>query len=227
MCDCGCDRTGAAIAPRARPGRRRVRRDIALVGDDDRGATLDQEVRVMFGDGHQDLTFVFARGGQAHVMGRVQIRSVDAAHMHLPARGVGLKVGVQDTMNLGWRLASVVQSAPRSACSTATARAPSHGRGLAGEQQRTDGADHCVCSGSKRRGRCSASWSRRTWGSLALAAKLGTQDVTYCTTPSRTTHDREVRARWRVSGSRRSSPAPCGPAAGWPWVRWAVRGRRA
>jgi 2-polyprenyl-6-methoxyphenol hydroxylase-like FAD-dependent oxidoreductase len=33
----------------------------------------------------------------------------DAAHMHWPAGGVGLNVGVQDAMNLGWKLAAVVQ----------------------------------------------------------------------------------------------------------------------
>ncbi|MFJ8827009.1 FAD-dependent monooxygenase [Streptomyces sp. NPDC102467] len=31
----------------------------------------------------------------------------DAAHMHFPAGGVGLNVGVQDAMNLGWKLAAV------------------------------------------------------------------------------------------------------------------------
>jgi 2-polyprenyl-6-methoxyphenol hydroxylase-like FAD-dependent oxidoreductase len=33
----------------------------------------------------------------------------DAAHMHLPAGGQGLNVGVQDAMNLGWKLAAVAQ----------------------------------------------------------------------------------------------------------------------
>lgn len=40
--------------------------------------------------------------------GRVLLAG-DAAHMHLPAGGVGLNVGVQDAMNLGWKLAAVVQ----------------------------------------------------------------------------------------------------------------------
>ncbi|MGW0484104.1 FAD-dependent monooxygenase [Nonomuraea sp. NPDC003214] len=31
----------------------------------------------------------------------------DAAHMHFPAGGVGLNVGLQDAMNLGWKLAAV------------------------------------------------------------------------------------------------------------------------
>ena len=33
----------------------------------------------------------------------------DAAHMHLPAGGQGLNVGVQDAFNLGWKLAAVVK----------------------------------------------------------------------------------------------------------------------
>jgi 2-polyprenyl-6-methoxyphenol hydroxylase-like FAD-dependent oxidoreductase len=32
----------------------------------------------------------------------------DAAHQHFPAGGVGLNVGVQDAMNLGWKLAAVL-----------------------------------------------------------------------------------------------------------------------
>ncbi|GAA2469893.1 FAD-dependent monooxygenase [Winogradskya humida] len=34
----------------------------------------------------------------------------DAAHMHFPAGGVGLNLGLQDAMNLGWKLAAVVQN---------------------------------------------------------------------------------------------------------------------
>ncbi|MFD4872940.1 FAD-dependent monooxygenase [Streptomyces sp. NPDC058420] len=40
--------------------------------------------------------------------GRVLLAG-DAAHMAFPAGGVGLNVGVQDAMNLGWKLAAVVQ----------------------------------------------------------------------------------------------------------------------
>jgi 2-polyprenyl-6-methoxyphenol hydroxylase-like FAD-dependent oxidoreductase len=32
----------------------------------------------------------------------------DAAHVHYPAGGQGLSLGVQDAMNLGWKLAQVV-----------------------------------------------------------------------------------------------------------------------
>ncbi|MFQ6147112.1 FAD-dependent monooxygenase [Streptomyces seoulensis] len=40
--------------------------------------------------------------------GRVLLAG-DAAHIHWPAGGVGLNVGIQDAMNLGWKLAAVVQ----------------------------------------------------------------------------------------------------------------------
>src|SRR5215207_3783917 len=39
--------------------------------------------------------------------GRVLVAG-DAAHIHLPAGGQGLSVGVQDSVNLGWKLAAVV-----------------------------------------------------------------------------------------------------------------------
>ena len=33
----------------------------------------------------------------------------DAAHVHTPAGGQGLDIGVQDAVNLGWKLAQVVK----------------------------------------------------------------------------------------------------------------------
>jgi len=40
--------------------------------------------------------------------GRVLLAG-DAAHIHWPTGGVGLNVGLQDAMNLGWKLAAVIQ----------------------------------------------------------------------------------------------------------------------
>ncbi|MCW2144630.1 2-polyprenyl-6-methoxyphenol hydroxylase, partial [Actinoplanes cyaneus] len=40
--------------------------------------------------------------------GRVLLAG-DAAHMHFPAGGVGLNLGLQDAMNLGWKLAGVIR----------------------------------------------------------------------------------------------------------------------
>jgi len=48
------------------------------------------------------------RQADSYRVGRVLLAG-DAAHMHWPTGGVGLNVGVQDAMNLGWKLAAVVQ----------------------------------------------------------------------------------------------------------------------
>jgi 2-polyprenyl-6-methoxyphenol hydroxylase-like FAD-dependent oxidoreductase len=49
-----------------------------------------------------------ARQAERYRAGRVLLAG-DAAHMHFPTGGVGLNVGIQDAMNLGWKLAAVVQ----------------------------------------------------------------------------------------------------------------------
>ena len=48
-----------------------------------------------------------ARQASRYREGRVLLAG-DAAHIHFPAGGQGLNVGVQDAVNLGWKLASVV-----------------------------------------------------------------------------------------------------------------------
>jgi hypothetical protein len=48
------------------------------------------------------------RVAAAYRAGRVLLAG-DAAHSNFPAGGVGLNVGVQDAMNLGWKLAAVAQ----------------------------------------------------------------------------------------------------------------------
>ncbi|MCP2163584.1 FAD-dependent monooxygenase [Goodfellowiella coeruleoviolacea] len=47
------------------------------------------------------------RQAASYRRGRVLLAG-DAAHMHFPTGGVGLNVGVQDAMNLGWKLAAVL-----------------------------------------------------------------------------------------------------------------------
>ncbi|MCC3774169.1 FAD-dependent monooxygenase [Streptomyces sp. UNOB3_S3] len=49
-----------------------------------------------------------ARQAERYVTGRVMLAG-DAAHIHLPAGGQGMNLGVQDAFNLGWKLASVVR----------------------------------------------------------------------------------------------------------------------
>lgn len=49
-----------------------------------------------------------ARQAASYREGRVLLAG-DAAHVHTPAGGQGLQTGVQDAVNLGWKLAQVVQ----------------------------------------------------------------------------------------------------------------------
>ena len=49
-----------------------------------------------------------ARLAERYRQGRVLLAG-DAAHIHLPAGGQGINVGVQDAFNLGWKLAAVVR----------------------------------------------------------------------------------------------------------------------
>src|SRR5262249_31640388 len=48
------------------------------------------------------------RRAASYRQGRV-LRAGDAAHVHYPAGGQGLQIGVQDAVNLGWKLAQVVK----------------------------------------------------------------------------------------------------------------------
>ncbi|WP_280429500.1 FAD-dependent monooxygenase [Nocardia brasiliensis] len=48
-----------------------------------------------------------SRQADAYRLGSVLLAG-DAAHMHFPAGGVGMNVGLQDAHNLGWKLAAVV-----------------------------------------------------------------------------------------------------------------------
>ncbi|USQ86415.1 FAD-dependent monooxygenase [Streptomyces phaeoluteigriseus] len=59
-----------------------------------------------------------ARQAAQYRDGRVLLAG-DAAHIHFPAGGQGLNLGVQDAVNLGWKLASVVRGrAPESLLDT-------------------------------------------------------------------------------------------------------------
>jgi 3-(3-hydroxy-phenyl)propionate hydroxylase len=49
-----------------------------------------------------------ARQASAYRKGRVLLAG-DAAHIHYPVGGQGLNIGVQDAVNLGWKLAQVVK----------------------------------------------------------------------------------------------------------------------
>jgi flavin-dependent dehydrogenase len=53
-----------------------------------------------------------ARLASRYRQGRVLLAG-DAAHQHMPAGGVGLNVGIQDAMNLGWKLAAAINEQDR------------------------------------------------------------------------------------------------------------------
>jgi 2-polyprenyl-6-methoxyphenol hydroxylase-like FAD-dependent oxidoreductase len=59
-----------------------------------------------------------ARQAATYRRGRVLLAG-DAAHIHYPVGGQGLNIGMQDTVNLGWKLAQVVkQTSPESLLET-------------------------------------------------------------------------------------------------------------
>jgi 2-polyprenyl-6-methoxyphenol hydroxylase-like FAD-dependent oxidoreductase len=60
---------------------------------------------------------VHARMVERYRVGRVFLAG-DAAHIHPPSGGQGLNTGVQDSYNLGWKLASVLDGAPDSLLDT-------------------------------------------------------------------------------------------------------------
>lgn len=88
-------------------------RDAPLTVDDLRAALL----RVAGSDfGMHDPRWVSrfsdaARLADRYRSGRVLLAG-DAAHIHYPAGGQGLNTGVQDAVNLGWKLAAALRGAP-------------------------------------------------------------------------------------------------------------------
>ena len=57
-----------------------------------------------------------SRIAESYQVGRV-ILVGDAAHVHSPMGGPGLNLGLQDAVNLGWKLAAVLRGASSPACS--------------------------------------------------------------------------------------------------------------
>jgi 3-(3-hydroxy-phenyl)propionate hydroxylase len=77
-------------------------------------ADLSEALTAVFGTdfGVHDPTWIsrftdMTRQAAAYRRGRVLLAG-DAAHVHYPAGGQGLSLGVQDAVNLGWKLAQVV-----------------------------------------------------------------------------------------------------------------------
>ena len=62
-----------------------------------------------------------SRQAPAYRSGRIFLAG-DAAHTHSPAGAQGMNTGLQDAVNLGWKLAAAAAAGPRTGCSTATRR---------------------------------------------------------------------------------------------------------
>jgi flavin-dependent dehydrogenase len=80
-------------------------------------ADLSEALIAVYGTdyGIQSLTWISrftdaTRQAEAYRKGRVLVAG-DAAHVHPPDGGQGLQTGVQDAMNLGWKLAQVIKRA--------------------------------------------------------------------------------------------------------------------
>jgi hypothetical protein len=111
-----CDAVGVHGLQRLEDGRVRI-----LVTQDQLGGgseptlrDLSQALITVFGTdfGIHNPTWIssftdMTRQAAAYRSGRVLVAG-DAAHVHYPAGGQGLSLGVQDAVNLGWKLAQVV-----------------------------------------------------------------------------------------------------------------------
>ena len=122
------------------------------------------------------------RQAAAYRAGRVLLAG-DAAHVHYPAGGQGLSLGVQDAVNLGWKLAQVVNgTSPESLLDTYHAeRHPVAARALRytmaqGALQRRDERMQALVD------RC-RSW--RAWTSLASGSPGSSPGWTSTTTSAR------------------------------------------
>ena len=129
--------------------------------------------------------------------GRVLLAG-DAAHIHLPAGGQGLSTGVQDAVNLGWKLAAVVRGgAPAALLDTYHAERQPVGAPAAGQHPRPgDGlprrrgvgpAARAVRRAGRVRRRSSGTWPERSATSTSATTSA----------PARTP------TRWSAAGCRR------------------------
>ncbi|MFO1468983.1 MAG: FAD-dependent monooxygenase [Steroidobacteraceae bacterium] len=85
------------------------------VGDEPTVADLREELIAIFGTdfGVHDVSWIsrftdLTRQAERYRAGRVLLAG-DAAHVHPPMGGQGLNVGLQEAVNLGWKLAQVIR----------------------------------------------------------------------------------------------------------------------
>ncbi|WP_371535030.1 FAD-dependent monooxygenase [Streptomyces sp. NBC_00466] len=104
------DEDGVSVEATGPDGLYTLRADY-IVGCDGTRSTVREAAGIDF-PGNDATTWLSRFGNAArraaeYRRGRVLLAG-DAAHMHYPAGGVGLNVGVQDATNLGWKLAATV-----------------------------------------------------------------------------------------------------------------------
>ncbi|MFB7336099.1 FAD-dependent monooxygenase [Streptomyces adustus] len=112
------DGSTANLLPYAEPGLYRILySDRRTTRDEVTRQQLVEGLHRFYGDDYQLQDVLYAgRFGDAsrqvahYRSGRVFLAG-DAAHIHFPAGGQGLNLGVQDAFNLGWKLAAVITGA--------------------------------------------------------------------------------------------------------------------
>ena len=120
--------------------------------------------------------------------GRVLLAG-DSAHVHYPAGGQGISLGVQDAVNLGWKLAQVVKG-------TSPDEPPRHLSGRAAPGRRP-----APCSTRWRRACCSGG-DERTEALVDVVSELAVMDE-----PRKTARRDHLRARHPLRPRRGPPPA--------------------
>ena len=121
-----------AMFPAGRPALPADRQQPDQRAEQGRAPSLDELQRIYDQRSHiparlHDLTWSSWFRINSRMVPRLQVGRLllggDAAHIHSPAGGQGMNTGIQDMINLGWKLALVIRArrAPRR-CSTPTSR---------------------------------------------------------------------------------------------------------
>lgn len=144
------DGSFASVVPIGEPGLYRL---VYFDGQRERTEVAPEEVaaalRTFYGEEYTLREVRYAsrfsdasRQAETYRVGRVLLAG-DAAHTHPPTGGQGLNLGVQDAINLGWKLAAVVAGRmPESLLDTYQAERVSGRRGRAGQHPRAGCAAH-------------------------------------------------------------------------------------
>lgn len=149
----------------------------------------------------------------------------DAAHVHAPAGAQGMNTGIHDGINLGWKLASVLNGAPEplldtyeqerlpmAARSARTGTAPARTRATAAPTRSAPGPTgaRCACSS------CNAAATGRSTGSAPARcptspASMPTRSAPTCSTRTARQGRRIRLTTTNSSSSARTDTSDCAP----------------